>query len=250
MNQITRTSYGEIVTTQATRDAINGARAMATQAAQRGKIPAKYDDMEWGKSGKERGKRIGNALYHEVYDFTPNGRKALICVREVEGDRYGQKTTSKTYYIVAKHGAGVRVTEAPKAIAAKAAKGAGELGQAIEVCEGKAKLHNPAREIRTGYKFVTRNDAGELVSVWDGSAWALGVTRSQGATSDHSGGFYYYATKKEAVSAANESSVFGNAREHHNLVLVEVSVTGREFRHGAKRCATHITPVLIVAEKL
>lgn len=250
MNQITRTSYGEIVTTQATRDAINAARSMAAQAAKRGKIPAEFDDMVWGKSGKERGKRIGYALHHEVYDFTSNGRKALICVREVEGDRYGQKTTSKNYYIVAKHGAGVRVSEAPKAIAAKAAKGAGELGQAIEVCEGKAKLHNPAREVRTGFKLVKRDESGELVSVWDGSSWALGVTRSQGATSNHTGGFYYYATAEDAIVDAKSNTVFGEARSHDGLVLIMVSVTGREFRHGAKRCATHITPVRIVTEKI
>jgi len=248
MNNIKRNEYGELIATDATRDAINGARALAAMASAGGKISAPYDDMIWGRSGREKGKRIGAAIHHEIYDVTESGKKTLICVRHVEGTKYGQKTTEKEYFLVAKHGRGVKVSPAPKAIAAKAAKGTGELGQAIEVCEGKAKLHNPAREVRIGYKFVTRNDAGELVSVWDGSSWALGVTRSQGATSDHSGGFYYYATQEEAARAANESSVFGDAREHHNLVLVEVSVTGREFRHGAKRCATHITPTKIISE--
>lgn len=97
---------------------------------------------------------------------------------------------------------------------------------------------------------IKRNQAGELVSVWDESSWALGVQRSQGATPDHTGGYYYYATADEAVDAARANDVFGSARKHYGLVLIEVSVTWREYRHGVKRCATHMAPVRIVSESI
>ncbi len=145
---ITRNTYGELVTTDATRELIRAARELAATAAARGKLPREFDNMSWGRSGKERGKRIGEARHHEVYDVSPSGAKALVCIRSVEGSRYGQKTTEKLYFIVAKHGAGVRVIEANKAVAAKAAKSTGELGQAIEVCEGNAKLHIAKNEAR------------------------------------------------------------------------------------------------------
>lgn len=144
----------------------------------------------------------------------------------------GIKTTNKTYYILTRHGNGVRVAEANKAVAAKAAKGCQELGQAIDVCEGRAKLVTAASRDRIGYKLVTRDDGGRLVSVWDGSAWDIGVTRIEAATSDHTGGYYYYASEQEAIEAAARSDVFDRAREHANLVLVEVRVSGRESKKG------------------
>lgn len=246
---ITRNTYGELVTTDATRALILAARSLAAKAASRGKLPAEFDNTTWGRSGKERGKKIGEARHHEVYDVASNWEKALVCVRSVECTRYGQKTTDKSYYIVATHGSGVRVNDANKAVAAKAAKSTGELGQAIEVCEGKAKLHIAKNETRTGYKLVRRNESGDLVSAWDGSPWALGVTRTEKATKNHTGGFYYYATPELAIAAAAKNDVFGNNRDHAGLVLVEVEVSGNEYRHpGEKRCATRIKPVCIVAE--
>lgn len=254
MEKVNRNSYGEIIANQySNNEAIIGlvrkARELSAKAASKKKIPSEHDGMTWERAGRNSYKD-GHAVWHEVYDVSPNGKKALICVRDVEGTKYGQKTISKNYYIVAAHGnGGVRVAEAPKAIAAKAAKASGELGQAIDVCEGKAKMHNPAKEVRTGYKLVKRNEQGELVSVWDESPWEIGVTRSQGATPDHSGGFYYYASENEALAAARENEVFGQARSHDGLVMIEVRVTGREYRHpGNKRCATHMNPVRIVRE--
>ena len=106
--------------------------------------------MEWGTSGRERGHRIGDARYHEIYDVTPDGNGALICVREVEGTKYGVRTTSKEYYVVARHGRGVRVIPANKAVAAKAAKTATAPGEAIAAALGKAKLAVPAAKVRGG----------------------------------------------------------------------------------------------------
>jgi len=218
-------------------------------AAKSGKIPAEFDGMEWGSSGKERGKRIGEALHHEIYDISPDGRVALICCRSVSGDRYGQKTTGKEYFLVRAFRASVKVEAANKALAAKAAKSTSTmLGAAIAIVAGKTTYKAPANKVRKGFKLVTRDDEGNLVSVWDQSSWALGKTRTEAATEDHRGGFYYYNSIEKAVAAASTNETFGNAIKHHRLVVVEVEASGRHFRHdNEKLCASRIRPVREVA---
>ncbi len=257
---LVRNSYGELETAHTTsaedRAAYLAAYALVEQAAKAGKIPAAFDDMEWGRSGKERGKRIGEARHHEIYDFTASA--VLVCVRSVEGTRYGQKTTDKSYFLVSKAGRGVKVTEASKAVAAKAAKAAGNtLGLAVAVCQGKRPAPAPkCLTPRTGYKIV-RREAETFVSVWDDSEWALGKSRIEAATPDHEGGFYFYATLDEAITQAVKRQAFGDAREYHDLSILEVEVAGREFAHDPrgivaqtlelpaeiKRCATRIKPI-------
>lgn len=253
-----RSEYGELVASPTTsaedRAAYLAAYALVAQAAKAGKLPAAFDDMEWGRSGKERGHRIGDARHHEIYDFTHSA--VLVCVRSVEGTRYGQKTTDKSYYLVSKAGRGVKVAEANKAVAAKAAKAAGNtLGLAVAVCQGKRPAPTPTcMAQRTGYKIVRREGDG-FVSVWDDSEWAIGKTRIEAATPDHEGGFYFYASLDEAIEQAIERKTFGDAREYHDLSVLECQVAGREFGVGetdltkilgikaGKRCATKIKPV-------
>lgn len=233
---------------EADRALYAAAAALVERAAQAGKLPTAYDNMEWGRSGKARGKRIGDARRHEIYDIGQGAGTVLVCVRSTEGTRYGQKTTDKTYYLVARHGRGLRVTEANKAVAAKAAKAAGDqLGIAIAVCQGKRPAPAPkCMAPRSGYKIV-RREGERFVSVWDDSEWAIGKTRTEAATEDHSGGYYYYATLEEALAQAVERQAFGDARQYHNLSIVEVVSTGREVAHptegAVKRCATRIKPV-------
>lgn len=240
-----RTEYGELsathTTTEADRVAYLAAYALVSQAAEAGKIPAAFDNMEWGRSGKERGKRIGEDRHHEVYDFTASA--VLVCVRSVEGTRYGQKTTEKSYFLVSKAGRGVKVAEASKSVAAKAAKAAGNtLGLAVAVCQGKRPAPTPkCMDARTGYKIVRREGDG-FVSVWDGSDWMVGKTRIEAATPDHSGGFYFYASLTEAIDQAVERKTFGDAREYHDLSILECQVAGREFGE-TKRCASKIKPI-------
>lgn len=245
---IVRNTYGEIVK----GEALTTARALVAQAG--AKIPAAFDDMSWGTRGKERGHRIGEARHHEIYDVNPEGTRALVCVREVEGTRYGVKTCSKEYFVVARHGRGIRVLPANKAVAAKAAKAAGEtLGVAIEVALGKAKLAVKATEVRTGYKLLARAECG-FVSAWDGSEWEIGKARIEAASDDHTGGFYYYATLQEAMAAAAANDVFGNARDHHKLAVVEVEASGKHYAHraihGVKLCATKVKPIREIASTL
>jgi hypothetical protein len=211
--------------------------------------------MEWGRRGRERGHRIGDARHHEIYDVSPNGHRALICVREVEGTKYGVRTVSKDYYVLARHGRGVRVIPAKKAVAAKAAKAAKALGGAIEVALGRAKLAVPAAEVRTGYKLLVRTNApGVYQSAWDESEWVIGRSRIERATDDHTGGYYYYADLDEALAAAATNDVFGGARDHDRLAVVEVEASGAHYAHaatvGTKLCATKVRPVREIASTL
>lgn len=243
MQTLNISQYGELLATPETSPLIKGALEMALHAASKKRIPGSYENMEWVRINSRVGKkRIGSAVHHEVYDVTADGRQALICVREVEGTKYGIKTVQKNYFVLTRHGKGVKVSEASKAVAAKASKARGNLGQALEVVLGKAKLIVESAKPRTGYKLVKRNQEGGLESAWDGSAWTVEKTRVEAATSDHSGGYYYYATEGEAVAQAKSGTVFGNARDHDDLVLVEIEAAGKEYQYeSGKRCASRMT---------
>jgi hypothetical protein len=245
---LTRSSYGEILTHTASpehRALIASARELVKKAAK--KLPAAYDTL----SRDRKGRWDGSALHHEIYDVTPTGSKVLLCCREVDGSKYGVKTLSKTYYLITRHGKGAKVAEANKAVAAKAAKAAGQvIGYAIEVIEGKARLAGKKQDLRSGYKALTLDEEGNPVSVWDSSPWPLGKARTEKATDDHTGGFYYYRTLDEVLAAAHQSNIFGDAREHHNLIIARVEVSGREENvdsETGKLCVTRIKPVEIIA---
>lgn len=248
---LSRDSYGELFVSHtandADRDLYLAAMALVQHAAKKKLIPGSYDGISFDRKGRAD----GDAVHHEIYDIYPDGRAVLVCVRVTEGTKYGVKILSKTYFLVAKRGRGVTVTGANKAVAAKAAKSCGNtIGGAIIIVSGRGKLPMPLAEKRTGYKLVKRaNDA--LVSVWDGSPWPLGKTRTERATPTHDGGFYYYASIDEALEAAAHNEVFGSAREHKQLVVVEVEASGKHYEHsatyGTKLCATRIKPIREVA---
>lgn len=217
------------------------------------KIPCESDNMFWEKI-RGSNKMIGFATKHDFFDIKVSKSgvvKVLICIREVEGTKYGQRTTCKDYYLIRKCGNhGVIVEKAKKSIAAKAAKQAGDgIGLGIAILEGKAKLVSKAPEIRYGFKLVRRNDNCELVSVWDDSPWSIGVRRGEKATHNHSGGFYYYRKAQDAINAAETNEVFGSDIEHDNLVLVAVEASGAEYILGSnKLCCTYLKPTHIIAE--
>ncbi len=245
---LTRSSYGEILVSSTTstehRILISNAWHLVKKAAK--KLPDAHDTLKRDRKGRWD----GEALHHELFDITPTGSKVLLCCRQVEGSKYGVKTLSKTYYLLTRHGRGVKVAEANKAVAAKAAKAAGQvIGYAIEVIEGKSRLKVKGQQPRHGYKAITLDESGNPVSVWDGSSWTLGKTRTEKATDDHTGGFYYYRTLDEVLASAHQGDIFGGAREHHDLVIARVEVSGREIGpcSSGKRCVTRIKPLEIVA---
>ena len=140
---LARNSYGEIFAAKqwqpepSTPQDCAGllvAKDLVKRAVKSKKITAAYDDVTFAKKGFD-----GDALHHEIYDFTDS--TVLVCLRATEGSKYGVKTLSKNYVLIRKHGRGVVVSEASKAVAAKAAKAKpATLGYAIAVLAGKAKL--------------------------------------------------------------------------------------------------------------
>jgi hypothetical protein len=251
---MTRSEYGEIINLNTESNLLEQARELVSKAASKKRIPQAYDNMTWERVNSRIGnKRIGTAIHHEIYDIAPNGKAVLVCCREAEGTRYGIKTVKKDYYLIKKHGNGTIVEPAKKSVAAKAAKAGGNLlGYAIAVVTGKEQLRTKAQVKREGYKALTIDESGNLVSCWDGSEWPLGKTRVEKATDDHTGGFYYYRSMDEVLEAARANNIFGPAREHTNLMIVKVEVSGCEYQICAsgKRCATRMKPVEVVAAAL
>ena len=256
MKTLSRDQYGQIIfkyyDDADQKSAIEAIRELIARAANDGAIPAAYDDLSWDKKGRS----AGGALHHEIYDISPDLNRALVCIRTTEGGRYGVRTTSKSYCVVARHGRGVRVLPANKAVAAKAAKAAktaANLGDAILVSLGKMKLPVKPGTVRTGYKLLKRVGTG-FASVWDGSAWDLGKTRIEASTDDHTGGFYYYATLEECLAAAANNAVFSESRSHNQLAIVQVEASGNHYvhaaEHGEKLCATRVTPIREIASTL
>jgi len=238
-----RTQYGELKSTP------QWALDLAQRAANKGKIPAAYDWMSWERiSSRVGSKLVGTAAHHEIYDISPDCSKTLVCVRHTEGTRYGIKTTSKEYFVVTRHGAhGTKVSPVSKAIAAKAAKLATRPGDAIKyVIAGKLPPEAP----RTGYKLLVRTANG-YESAWDNSPWQLGKPRIEAATPNHRGGLYSYADINQAIDAASRNDVFGTARDHSRLAIVQCEVYGAQYSHdGGKLCATKIRLLADVASTL
>lgn len=233
-----RTKYGELTN----RQTIAPALELASEAASKGKIPVAFDTISWDRKGRSS----GEALHHAVYDLTVDGKAALICCRATEGTKYGVRTVAKTYYLIRRHGRGLRVTEANKAKAAKAAKLAEALGDAIAICEGKAKLPQKIATA-TGYKAVALVD-GELRSIFSGETYKLGIRRAQKAYDDHKGGYYWYPNLIQALSAEvpPASELVGAPR-----VIVECEVQGQPLYYdNNKRASTYIKPMAVVASVL
>lgn len=86
--------------------------------------------------------------------------------------------------------------------------------------ELKAARKNRKPEVRRVWKIVAK-DGDSYVSVYDGSEWALGITRHETARSDHGGGYYSYPSLEEVLDAAESKVVFNQAwcRGKHLVVL-------------------------------
>lgn len=136
-----RTEYGVLISTADTSELIAKAEALINLARDKNKIPEDYYDLNWKKVSCRVGRKlIGDGLMHEIYDISPDGKRVLLCCREIEGTRYGVSTVSKEYFLISKHGIGTKVEPASKAVAAKAANSTSELGEAIKIVRGVKKL--------------------------------------------------------------------------------------------------------------
>lgn len=111
------------------------------------------------------------------------------------------------------------------------------------------KLAAPQGSIPMAFKVVEQRD-GALLSVFDGSGWALGAERKERARRDHGGGLYAYATAEHAIAAARRGEIF-NRRWHEGKTLVlvrcETGSGGRFIRYPDQKLAFHaLTPVEVI----
>jgi len=231
-----RDSYGQLSPTNYNFELWKSAQEVIFNHAKKGRIEKAIDTIEF-----DRKKRAsGYAVHHEIYDILPSPFKVLLCVRETEGTRYGVRTVSKKYFIITK----TKVIETNKAIAAKAAKQAGcELGCSFPVLEGKKPLAvNRACPEGIAYKKVAVcQETGELISIYDGSSWALGIERHDKAMQNHNGGLYVFELASEAERYTLE-------REGHEHVIVKCLVSGNYCRYGRKLAFSNVTPVEIIKD--
>lgn len=240
MNNYKRTAYGELIPGDRTFQLWRDAQELIAKASATKKIPESYDDITFDRKRRAS----GSAIHHEVYDIHPDPLRVLVCIRETDGSKYGVRTLSKTYYIIKRHGKGVSVTPAKKAIAAKAAKSAGcEIGCAISMLEGKKKLYLPrACPDGIAYKKLAIGDDGRLYSVYDGSPWIIGQERREKALKDHNGGLYVYESIEDAKHAPFPPE---SALKDSTKAIVKCRVGGNYCRYDKKLAFSRVTPVNI-----
>lgn len=268
--KITRNSYGEIIAARpvstfnpatygftsdfpgdatATPAAYGRAWDIIATAAHQGKLTAAFDNITWDRKRRAD----GEACHHELYDCAPGA--ALICQRYTEGTRYGVKTTSKTYYLLTRTAGKITCTIAPdQARIAKLGKSGLPYGGIIAAITGKkpATIKTKIIPAEIGYKALVKTAEGKLVSAWDDSEWQLGRERAEKLDDNEyehpKTGLYYYKTLPELINAATNNEIFGEARSHKNLIVVEVQVRGRRTQvTRTKRAATYIKPLREIA---
>lgn len=212
-------------------------------AEKQGAIPESYDTIDFDRKGRA----AGSALHHELYDMAKNA--VIVCIRRTEGSRYGVLTKSKTYMLIERKNRKITATETKIPVAKYAKMDILHFGDIIAVARGQKKitLMDARHEIHHGYKAVRRADDGSLVSVWDGSPWEIGKTRIEAARDRHNGGLYYYQDLAAMLNAVKTNNVFGSAREHGRLTILEIEASGVHIQYGAKFAATRITPIREIA---
>lgn len=126
-----RNNYGELLLTsdciETEKEAYKNALQIIKKNVENETLPKCYDNIEFDRKRRAS----GLALHHEIYDF--NETEVLLCVRRTSGNKYGVSTDSKDYYIVTAEG----VSDISKNVAAKYAKAATKLGDAIEMLKAK-----------------------------------------------------------------------------------------------------------------
>lgn len=97
------------------------------------------------------------------------------------------------------------------------------LGKTTVACKSDATVAAWA-----GYRVLARDENGNLVSAFDGSAYIPGIWREETAMADHGGGFYYYRERELAVITTRSGATFAQSvSEGKCLVLCEVECSGK-----------------------
>lgn len=261
---LTRSAYGEIICKSPSYPPFTPAADPAPDAyytalnllksAQKSLYAYDGIDFERKSSGKWTGGFEGGSVNVELYDFSSDGNAIVVCRRETEGSHWGVKTLSKKYYLITRTDDGEIAATETKQPVAKLAKADHPYGTIVTACltGQRPKLTNKAileaQQIHAGYKLLAQRngDPDHLCSVWDGSHWDIGTQRTEQVREDHGGGLYYYRDLSHCLSAIEGNGVFGDAHEHHKLMIVEIEATGRHITYGHKYAAQKLTPVRVI----
>ena len=155
--------------------------------------------------------------------------------------RKGYTRIQKTYFLVIRSGRKIDIKELENSTCVKRAKNTTALGQLINHYLGKTTLacKSGAKVTAwTGYKVLARDEKGNLVSAFDGSAYVPGIWREETAMTDHGGGFYYYGDKELAVTTTRSGATFAKSvSEGKSLVLCKVECSGKKVGYSGGKWA-------------
>lgn len=196
-------------------------------------------------------------LNHDVYDVSISRKRVTAVVVQVRTfwrhKRKGYTRVGRQYFLIAKRGRKLEVTELDAATCVKRAKNTTKLGQLVAHYTGgqTVRCKSPVADVYRAFKVLAQADDGGLYSVYDHSAYRRGVWRSQAAKPDHGGGFYFYWNATEALEGVRNSTTFNAAwAEGKTLVLCEVEVSGRTVDYAGGKVASTRLRVVGVPQRL
>lgn len=235
-------SFGQLIS--ATNDAhLKAAKVLLERAIKAGLLDAPYVDVD----RKHRGSALNYALYDTKDGIALYQSRYTVCTK------YGNSPT-KDYFLLRRKGRGVEIEwlgGSEKARVVKLSRVATTLGEVINTITGVAKRPlkaKVARAVRTAYKIVEARD-GTYYSVYEPELeWALGKTRIEASTPDHTGGYYVFADSDTALRVLERNEVFNDAWQRgKRLALLKCEVAGKVHEHdNGKLCVSRVKPVQLV----
>lgn len=101
----------------------------------------------------------------------------------------------------------------------------------------------------TAYKLVTIDRQGDFVSMWDGSVYRLGETRTELALPDHGGGYYVYQNLDRLVEAWRGGFLVSGQGDYFVIAMLECECAGPilEYDNG-KIAVTHCRPTRLIGK--
>ncbi len=238
--RLTRDCYGALnVASVLTPDTLAQLAALRDAAVKAGGLPTPY------VRGDRKEFECLNLDIYDVLLFRGKVKGLIVQARTFwKHVRKGYTRTGKEYFLVLKSAGRIAVTALESATCAKRAKNTTTLGELVGHYQGKTVVtcKSPSLAVKTGYKVVAMDCAGQLMSAFDESPYSIGKWRSEAAREDHGGGFYYYLDKQLAIDATSSGHTFSNSVSNgKTLVLCEVEVSGRDIEYcGGKRAASRL----------
>jgi hypothetical protein len=206
-------------------------------------------------TGSSRRRSRWEAVNHDIYSYTHDGKLIVVQQRESESD--GRYTNVKIRYFVTDGERAIEIVNGKKQIIKRAATADAAPDSPLralrsilpaewqELIDGTpVKLAGTKRATGTGYKLLEMAEDGTLRSLWSADyQYTLGKTKMQKAREDHRGGLYYYRTPDECKRLA--AGNWGRTIAQFALVRCEVGGNTIEYDSG-KRASTYLRPVEVV----